>query len=75
MAYFSSGSVGSCFEEECYDCILGDKPCPIAWVQTEYNYEACNNDVASSILGYLVSNNGACKMKRSFPDTFNKKEG
>lgn len=61
MAYFSNGSV---FEEECSDCKLGQEPCPIAWVQMDNNYEACNNEVASKILDYLVSNEGVCAMKK-----------
>ena len=27
MAYFANSSEGSCFDEECMNCILGDKAC------------------------------------------------
>ena len=63
MAYFSNGSEGMCFGEECSGCRYGEEPCPIAWVQTEYNYDACNNKTATAILGHLVKNNGTCSMK------------
>lgn len=71
MAYFSNGSEGMVFDEECMSCIHGDKPCPIALVQTMYNYEACNNDTARKILDTLVKDNGECAMKRAFPEHFN----
>lgn len=64
MAYFSNGSEGSQFEEECSDCKLGQEPCPIAWIQADCNYEACNNPVARKILDHLVSNEGVCSMKK-----------
>lgn len=54
MAYFANGCEGMIFDEECVDCIYGKEPCPIAWVQSRYNYEACNNKVASAILNDLV---------------------
>ena len=62
MAYFSNGSEGHCFDEQCMRCKYGEEPCPVAWVQMEYNYEACNNKTARAILDYLVSNNGTCAM-------------
>jgi len=64
MAYFSNGSEGSIFEEECSDCKLGQEPCPIAYAQLEYNYEACNVPIAREILDRLVSNEGVCAMKK-----------
>jgi|WetSurMetagenome_2_1015567.scaffolds.fasta_scaffold148707_2 hypothetical protein len=64
MAYFSNGSEGARFEEECSTCPLGEFPCPIAWIQTENNYDACENKVATTILNYLVKDNGECAMKK-----------
>jgi hypothetical protein len=64
MAQFSNGSEGQAFENECANCIYGELPCPIAWVQAEYNYEAANNEVASAILDYLVKDSGECAMKK-----------
>ena len=64
MAYFSNGSDGGVFSEECMYCKYDMKPCPIAWVQLEYNYEACNNEVATKILNELVKDNGECAMKK-----------
>lgn len=68
MAYFSNGSEGSVFETQCRKCKYGEEPCPIAWVQTNWNYEACNNKVAREILDYLVKDNGECKMFICFKD-------
>jgi hypothetical protein len=70
-AYFSNGTEGEVFDEECAGCIYGVKPCPIAFVQGMYNYDACNNEVARKILDALVSNKGECVMKRTFPNDFN----
>ena len=63
MAYFSNGSAGACFDRECMECKYGEDPCPIALAQMEYNYEAANNEVATKILGDLVSDEGKCSMK------------
>lgn len=60
MAYFSNGSEGMCFEDQCAKCKYGQEPCPIALVQMIYNYDACNNEVASNILNALVKNDGTC---------------
>ena len=62
MAYFSNGSEGMCFDQQCSICKYGEDPCPIAWVQHEYNYEACNNKTARAILDYLIRNDGVCAM-------------
>lgn len=68
MAYFANGSEGSYFEKECALCRFGEGPCPIAEVQFCYNYDAVNNDVATSILGALVKDDGTCSMLRRFPE-------
>ena len=66
MAYFSNGTEGMCFDDECGGCIFGKEPCPIAFVQFEFNYDACNNDIATKILNELVKNDGTCVMKKTF---------
>lgn len=71
MAYFANGTEGMVFDEECTQCIFGDKPCPIYYVQSTYNYDACNIPVARKILADLVSENtapdgGRCQMLRTF---------
>ena len=58
MAYFSNGSAGMVFDEECMSCKYGEVECPIAMTQTLYNYDACNNKVATKILNELVKDNG-----------------
>ena len=42
MAYFANGTEGMCFDEQCSRCKYGEDACPIAFVQTMYNYDACN---------------------------------
>ena len=68
MAYFSNSTDGEVFNQECTDCILWNKPCPIAIVQSLYNYDACNIPVARAILNDLVKQDKdykyiGCKMK------------
>jgi len=62
MAYFSNGSEGMVFDDQCAKCKYGMKPCPIAWVQVNYNYDAVNNKVATDILNDLVKDDGSCQM-------------
>lgn len=72
MAYFSNGSEGMVFDDQCRKCKYGDKPCPIAGVQMAYNYDACNNEVARKILDSLVKNDGTCTMYKEFESDFKK---
>lgn len=54
MAYFSNSTEGAVFDNECSECVLGEKMCPIALVQMSYNYKALGNPTASVILNALV---------------------
>jgi len=62
MAYFANGSEGECFDEQCVRCRFAEDGCPIAFVQTAFNYEACNVPVAQKILDALVRQDGTCEM-------------
>jgi len=62
MAYFSNGSEGMIFDYQCGRCKHGLSPCPIAYVQITYNYDACNIPVAREILEVLVKDHGTCTM-------------
>jgi hypothetical protein len=78
MAYFSNGCEGEVFDNECADCVLGEEACPIAFVQSFYNYDACNNPIATDILNHLVEQKKdytyvGCKMK-PFLDKFKDKK-
>jgi hypothetical protein len=66
MAYFSNGTEGMVFDEQCSRCKYGQHPCPIALVQMEYNYDACKNSVARKILDTLVKDDGTCAMFKTF---------
>lgn len=70
MAYFSSGTEGAVLDEQCSMCKYGDRPCPIFWVQIEYNYDACNNETARKILNDLVKDDGTCEMFKQFKEDF-----
>jgi hypothetical protein len=70
MAYFSNSTEGSVFEYQCSLCKYGQKTCPIFLVQFEFNYDACNNEVARKILDTLVQNNGTCAMWKEFKNDF-----
>ena len=74
MAYFSNGTDGMVFSEQCSMCKYGQEPCPIAWVQLEYNYKACNNEVASAVLNDLIKNDGTCEMFKAFRTDFETEE-
>ena len=62
MAYFPNGNEGSSFDDQCSKCKYGQHPCPIAYVQINYNYDAVNNEVATEILNELVKDDGTCIM-------------
>lgn len=66
MAYFSNSSEGSLFDEQCTKCKYGQECCPIALVQMNHNYSACNNKEARTILDTLVSDDGTCAMWKEF---------
>ncbi len=66
MAYFANGSEGECFDEQCSKCIFGEKPCPIAAVQFNFNYDAVNDETSTAILDMLVKDDGTCMMYKTF---------
>lgn len=70
MAYFPNGTSGEVFTEQCGRCRYGGSPCPIYLVQLEFNYKACNNQIASEILSQLVKDDGTCAMFKLDPEWF-----
>ena len=70
MAYFSNGSEGSVLDTQCAKCKYGQEPCPIFFLQINYNYEACNNKLARTILDFLIAQDGTCKMWETFRNDF-----
>jgi hypothetical protein len=69
MAYFANSSEET-FDEQCDKCKYGQKPCPIAAIQMEFNYDAVNNEVATKMLNCLVSQKGECSMFNTFFNDF-----
>lgn len=70
MAYFSNGTEGSVLDHQCSLCKYGEENCPIFFVQFNYNYDACNNEVARKILDDLIADNGTCAMWKEFKKDF-----
>ena len=67
MAYFSNGSEGECFDEQCGRCKYGQLPCPIALIQMTYNYDQITSknkgdNTAFQIMDELVKGDGTCTM-------------
>lgn len=62
MAYFSNGTEGMVFDDQCARCKFGRHPCPIAFVQIDANYDQHKDltGTARKILDHLVKNDGTC---------------
>ncbi|HKZ40646.1 MAG TPA: hypothetical protein VJ044_06765 [Candidatus Hodarchaeales archaeon] len=69
MAYFPNGCAGEVFDNQCGQCRYGEK-CPIRFAQELHNYDAVNNETATSILNYLVKDDGICEMFKLDPVNF-----
>jgi hypothetical protein len=69
MAYFSNSSECDILDSQCSRCKYGQKPCPIALAQMEYNYDQCKDETetASKVLNTIVDDKG-CVMFRTFKD-------
>ena len=66
MAYFPNSDN----DINCCQCKYGESPCPVAWVQINWNYDACNNKTARAILDFLVKDDGTCQMWEQFKKDF-----
>jgi hypothetical protein len=70
MAYFSNGTEGMVFDDQCSICKYGDKPCPIAAIQAEFNYSQHDSGTSRKIMTALVSQSGECCMFKEFKSDF-----
>lgn len=72
MAYFSNGSEGSTFEDQCASCKYGQAPCPVAYIQLTYNYDQVNDKTgtATEIMNLLVKADGTCTMREMCKQDF-----
>jgi hypothetical protein len=70
MAYFSNGSEGMVFEDQCAKCKWGQKPCPISAVQIEFNYDQFKDTTgtATRIMDALVKEDGTCTVWETFKE-------
>lgn len=62
MAYFPNGTSAEIFDNQCGECKFGEQTCPIYYVQINYNYEACNEELPTKILNDLVTDKEGCLM-------------
>lgn len=72
MAYFSNGTEGMVFDDQCARCKFGKHPCPIAFVQIDANYDQ-HKDVtgtATKILSHLVKDDGTCTVYKMAKQDF-----
>ena len=75
MAYFSNGSEGAVFQNQCDRCRYGEKACPIALCQLTFNYDQITAENAGfpqarQMLDILVAPDGTCGMYELDPATF-----
>ena len=69
MAYFPNGTAGGHLEVQCAGCPVGrdpEAPCPVLWVQFEYNYRQLDegNEVLREAMNWLIDEKGDCQMKK-----------
>lgn len=67
MAYFSNGSEGEILDQQCCDCIVNDDaPCPVLFVQMEFNYDQLKkgNESLQKAMNILIDKKGICQMKK-----------
>lgn len=63
MAYFSNGSEGQAFYDECTSCPIEMNECPIHGLQMLMNYDQIGSGLLRSALNELVNDKGECHMK------------
>ena len=68
MVYFPNGSAGEVLDIQCGDCQLGEKACPIYFVQQEFNYKQIGRKQLKKAMNYLVDKKGVCLMKPFIDD-------
>ncbi len=63
MAQISNGNDSMRFMDSCSDCILGQEPCPVAWVVIEYSSFADNKKV-KEIIDCFVNKDFGCEVHK-----------
>jgi hypothetical protein len=65
MAYFSNGSEGEYLENQCADCPLNDKHCPVFRVQMRYNYDQVSpgQEKLRAAMNLLINEKGDCQVR------------
>jgi len=66
MAYFEDGNASVVLDEQCSDCPLGEKQCPVYMAQTLFNFEQISeeNTALRQCLLFLVDDAGVCQVKK-----------
>lgn len=70
MAYFSNGCEGETLEIQCRHCPLGDGPCPVQFVQMQYNYVQLDEgqEKLQEAMTALVDDDGICQVRKQLMD-------
>lgn len=63
MAYFANSTEGDILDQQCADCILGRKHCPVANVQLVHNYDQCGIPKLREAMNLLVNEQGICQLR------------
>ncbi len=68
MAYYPNGTAGEYLENQCIECIHGqadDVGCPVAFVQTSYNYRQLDDgkEKLKECMTLLINDSGDCQVK------------
>jgi hypothetical protein len=70
VAYFPNGSAVAVLLDQCANCPLGQKLCPVLIVQNEFNYEQDGNASLRAAMNLLVNEAGKCQVfEQLVPDS------
>ena len=62
MAYFSNGTEGEVLDLQCARCSIGGKQCPVALVQSLYNYQQHEHSKLRDAMNLLIDEAGVCQV-------------
>jgi hypothetical protein len=63
VAYFPNSTACDILQQQCEQCPLGEKMCPIHHVQLTHNYDQVGNPKFEAAMNLLVDAKGICQLK------------